>query len=161
MKVSLDYLGEKRFKAHTSKYSYLMNCQEITPVEYFATGLVGCTAYDLAAFAEAAGYEIKNYSIDAEIERRTDPPVKFESVHLIYRFEGAFDPLQAKRWILASLESYCTTVNSIRDGVRISYSIIYNGDVLAKNESIRSGTGSGSGDLPLDDGFGAPVCCPG
>ncbi len=161
MNVSLDYLGNRKFKAHTSKYSYLMNCEEISPVEYFATGLIGCTAYDLAAFAEQAGYEVKNYSVEAEIRRRTDPPAKFESVHLIYRFDGAFEPLRAKRWILASLESYCTTVNSIRDSVRITYTIIYNGQPLAEEESILSGGGSSSGDLPLDDGFGAPVCCPG
>jgi putative redox protein len=161
MTVSLDYLGEKKFKAHAVRYSYLMNCNEITPVEYFATGLIGCTAYDLAAFAENAGFEVKNYSVEAEIGRRTEPPVKFESLHIIYRFDGVFDPLLAKRWILSSLESYCTTVNSIRDSVKISYTIIYNGQPLAEEESILSGGGSSSGDLPLDDGFGAPVCCPG
>jgi putative redox protein len=160
MNVSLRYLGDKKFKAQTSKYSYLMNCDEITPVEYFATGIIGCTAYDLAAFAEQAGYEVRDYEVEAEIERRTEPPAKFESLHILYRFAGRFEPLQAKRWILASLESYCTTVNSIRDSVKISYTIVYNGETLADREPILSGTGSsGSGDLPLEDGFGG-VCCP-
>ena len=105
------------------------------------------------------GYELRNYSVEAEIERRTEPPAKFESLHVIYRFDGAFDALQARRWILASLESYCTTVNSVRDSVKIFYTIVYNGETLADKESILSGTGSSrSGDLPIEDGFGG-ICC--
>jgi putative redox protein len=158
MKVSLRYLGEKKFKAQTSKYAFLMNCQEISPVEYFATGLIGCTAYDLAAFAEGAGFEIRDYEVEAEIERRTEPPAKFESVHILYRFSGRFDALQAKRWILSSLESYCTTVNSIRDSVGIFYTVEYNGEKIADKEAILSGGGGARGDLPIEDGFGG-VCC--
>jgi len=49
MNVSLEYLGEKTFKANTAKSSYVLDCKEITPVEYFATGIVGCTGIDLIA----------------------------------------------------------------------------------------------------------------
>ncbi len=36
MNVSVEYLGEKKFKANTLKSSYILDCKEITPVEYFA-----------------------------------------------------------------------------------------------------------------------------
>ena len=47
MNVSIEYLGDKKFQANTTKSSYIMDCKEITPVEYFATGIIGCTGIDL------------------------------------------------------------------------------------------------------------------
>jgi len=150
MNVSVEYLGEKKFKANTLKSSYVLDCKEITPVEYFATGIIGCTGIDLVMMAENDGYIVSNYKVSAEIVRTTDVPMKLDSMHIIYEFEGAFDSTKAKRYILASLESYCTTVNSIRDSVKITYSIIHNGKNIADKESITSGQGT-----LLDDGFGA------
>ena len=150
MNVSVEYLGDKKFKANTVKSSYTLDCKEITPVEYFATGIIGCTGIDLVMMAEKDGYIVSNYKVSAEIERQNEVPMKFASMHIIYDFEGSFDSVKAKRYILASLESYCTTVNSIRDSVNIKYSIIHNGKKIADNESIVSGGGT-----LLEDGFGA------
>jgi len=156
VRVALTYLGDKRFEAETSKSSYILDCKEITPVEYFATGLIGCTGIDLVTFAEKDGYAVRNYEVSADIERQTTVPMKFASVHITYRFDGSFDALKAKRYILSSLESYCTTVNSIRDGVKVSYTIVYNGETLAERERIRSG--NASGEALFDDGFGGACC---
>ncbi|ADV46571.1 OsmC family protein [Nitratifractor salsuginis] len=156
MTISLDYLGDNKFKAKTGEYAFLINANEITPVEYFAAGILGCTGIDIAAFAERDGYELRDYSVEGEIERRMEPPVKFESLHIIYRFSGRFDPVRARRYVLSSLESYCTTVNSIRDSVKISYSIIYNGETIVEKEEILSGCDT---ERPhLEDGFDG-VCC--
>lgn len=149
MNVSVEYLGEKNFKANTLKSSYILDCKEITPVEYFATAIIGCTGIDLVMMAEKDGYIVSNYKVIAEIEKSTSVPMKFDSMHIIYDFEGAFDSIKAKRYILASLESYCTTVNSVRDSVKIFYSIVHNGVKIADKESITSGTGT-----LLEDGFG-------
>ncbi|NOR56434.1 MAG: OsmC family peroxiredoxin [Sulfurovum sp.] len=149
MNVSVEYLGEKKFKANTLKSSYILDCKEITPVEYFATGIIGCTGIDLVMMAENDGYVVSNYKVSAEIERQNEVPMKLASMHIIYEFEGSFDTTKANRYILASLESYCTTVNSVRDSVKITYSIVYNGVKIADKESIVSGGGT-----LLDDGFG-------
>jgi putative redox protein len=149
MHVSVEYLGEKKFKANTVKSSYILDCKEITPVEYFATGIIGCTGIDLVMMAEKDGYIVSNYKVSAEIERQNEVPMKLASMHIIYDFEGSFDATKAKRYILASLESYCTTVNSVRDSVKISYSIVHNGVKIANKESIVSGGGT-----VLEDGFG-------
>ncbi len=155
MKVSLNYLGDKKFEAKTSKSSFIMDAKEITPVEYFAAGIIGCTGIDLAVFAEKDGYEIKNYSVEADIVRQLAVPYKFGSIHIIYKFEGDFDELKAKRYILSSLESYCTTVNSIRDSVKVEYTIVFNGKTIADKEGIVSGNGK---ILELEDGFGGACC---
>ena len=149
MNVSVEYLGEKKFKANTIKSSYILDCKEITPVEYFATGIIGCTGIDLVMMAEKDGYIVSNYKVSAEIERQMEVPMKLASMHIVYDFEGSFDATKAKRYILASLESYCTTVNSVRDSVKITYSIVHNGVKIADKESIASGGGT-----VMEDGFG-------
>lgn len=149
MNVSVAYLGDKKFKANTINASYILDCKEITPVEYFATGIIGCTGIDLVMMAEKDGFDVTNYSVKAEIERTESIPMKFLSLHIIYDFEGAFDATKAKRYIGASLESYCTTVNSIRYGVKVTYTIVYNGKTLTKDEGLIS-----LGSIVSDDGFG-------
>lgn len=153
MNVSVEYLGEKKFKANTIKSSYILDCKEITPVEYFATGIIGCTGIDLVMMAEKDGFEVTNYSVKAEIERTDSVPMKFASMHIIFDFDGAFDATKAKRYIGASLENYCTTVNSIRDSVKVSYTIIQNGEMIAENEELIS-----MGSIATEDGFGGACC---
>jgi len=153
MNVSVEYLGEKKFKASTIKSSYTLDCKEITPVEYFATAIIGCTGIDLVMMAENDGFEVTNYSVKAEIERTQTVPMKFASMHIIYDFEGAFDATKAKRYIGASLESYCTTVNSIRDSVKVTYTIIQNGETIVENEGLIS-----MGNIRSEDGFGGACC---
>ena len=142
----------KKFKANTLKSSYILDCKEITPVEYFATGIIGCTGIDLVMMAEKDGFEVTNYSVKAEIERTETVPMKFASMHIIYDFDGEFDATKAKRYIGASLESYCTTVNSIRDSVKVTYTIIQNGETIAEKEELISMK------IELEDGFGGACC---
>lgn len=152
MEVSVEYKGDKTFKANTLKSSFILDCKEITPVEYFATGIIGCTGIDLVMMAEKDGFEVRNYTVKAEIERSTSVPMKFVSMHIIYDFEGDFDAIKAKRYIGASLESYCTTVNSIRDSVRVRYTVIQNGEVIVENEALMSMKAL------QEDGFGGACC---
>jgi len=149
MNVSVEYTGDKTFKANTLKSSYTLDCKEITPVEYFATGIIGCTGIDLVMMAEKDGFEVHNYKVSAEIERTETVPMKFRSMHIIYDFEGDFDATKAKRYIGASLESYCTTVNSIRDSVKVTYTIVQNGVTIVENEGLIS-----LGSITTEDGFG-------
>lgn len=152
MEVSVEYRGDKTFKANTLKSSFILDCKEITPVEYFATGIIGCTGIDLVMMAEKDGFEVRNYTVKAEIERSTSVPMKFVSMHIIYTFEGDFDASKAKRYIGASLESYCTTVNSIRDSVQVRYTVIQNGEVIVENEALMSMKAL------QEDGFGGACC---
>ena len=48
----------------------------------------------------------------------------------------------AARFVMASLETYCSTINTIRDSVKISYTIIHNGKTIRENESMISGGGA-------------------
>jgi len=156
MEIKLEYLGDKKFKANTSKSSFILDAKEITPVEYFAAGIIGCTGIDIVTLAQKDGFEVRDYSLKAEIERQLAVPFKFASLHIIYSFSGDFDEVKAKRYVLSSLESYCTTINSIRDSVKVEYSIIFNGKSIAAKESIISGNGNAK---VLEDGFDGLMCC--
>ncbi len=50
--------------------------------------------------------------------------------------------MMASRWVMASLETYCSTINTIRDTTEISYSVVHNGDVICENEKMISGGGT-------------------
>jgi putative redox protein len=156
MEINLEYLDDNRFNTTTTKSSFTLDCKDITPVEYFAAGIVGCTGIDLVTLADKDGYLVKNYTLKAQIERQLSLPYKFKSLHIIYKFDGSFSELKAKRYILSSLESYCTTINSIRDSVEVRYTIIYNGEKIANREKILSG--SITKNIEIDDGFGGACC---
>lgn len=153
MNVSVEYLGDMKFNATTTKSSFTIDCKEITPVEYFATSIIGCTGIDLVMMAQKDGFIVNNYKVNADIERQTTIPMKFSSVHITYTFDSEFDNIKAKRYIASSLESYCTTVNSIRDSVDIAYTIIHNGDKIIDNEKLLS-----IKHITTDDGFGGACC---
>lgn len=153
MNVSIEYQGDMKFNATTTKSSFVIDCKEITPVEYFATSIIGCTGIDLVMMAKKDGFEVNNYKVNADVIRQTTVPMKFSSVHITYSFDSEFDDTKAKRYIGASLESYCTTVNSVRDSVEISYTIIHNGNTIVENEKLLS-----MKSIVTDDGFGGACC---
>ncbi|NPA28005.1 MAG: OsmC family peroxiredoxin [Epsilonproteobacteria bacterium] len=157
MEVKIEHIRDTKYKATTSKSSFIIDTTKITPVEYFAAGIIGCTSVDIIELAKRDGFVVKNFQLKANIERSNSIPAKFNKIELIYKFDGSFDDIKAKRYVLSSLESYCTTINSIRDSVKVLYTIIFNGKNIANKESIASGKKE---ETIFDDGFGAPVCCP-
>ena len=143
MKVTVSHLEEMRFEAKTDKgESFVIDCPVISPIEYFLAGLVACTTSDLIAIPKNQGKEVRNLSVDGEVVRNETPPRKFNTLHLDYRFESDVDDTTAVRWVLASIETYCSTINTVRDTTKITYSVTYNGKTLRENESIISGQGS-------------------
>ncbi len=103
--------------------------------------------------AEKDRFEVSNYKVSAEIERTETVPMKFASMHITFEFDGAFDATKAKRYIGASLESYCTTVNSISDSVKVTYTIIQNSETIIENEGLIS-----IGRIATEDSFGGACC---
>jgi putative redox protein len=88
------------------------------------------------------GYEVRNLQVEGDAERKDGLPKKFDTLHIRYSFDADADETTAARWVMASLENYCTTVNTIRDSVKISYTIIYNGTTIRENEQMISGGGA-------------------
>lgn len=131
-----------RFEAKTEKSSFVIDCPQISPIEYFLSGIIACSATDVVMLPQKQGYEVKNLEVDGEVVRNESAPRKFNTLHLVYRFDSNADDTMAARWVMASLETYCSTINTIRDSVVITYTIKHNGNTIRENESMISGGGS-------------------
>jgi len=142
MKVTILHQEDMRFEAKTEKSSFIIDCPVISPVEYFLTGMITCSASDMIAIPKSQGKTVTNLSIDGDVVRNDEHPRKFNTLDLVYHFDSDADDTTAVHWVMASLETYCSTINTVRDSVKISYSIVHNGKMIRENEEMISGGGS-------------------
>lgn len=142
MKITVSHKDAMRFEAKTGKSSFIIDCPQISPIEYFLSGLITCSATDVVMLPKQQGFEVTHLEVDGEVVRNESAPKKFNSLHLEYRFDSNADDILASRWVMASLETYCSTINTIRDSTSITYTIVHNGKVIHENETMISGGGS-------------------
>lgn len=142
MKITVSHQEAMKFEAKTEKSSFIIDCPQISPIEYFLSGIITCSATDVVMIPKQQGYEVTNLQVDGEVVRNESAPKKFNALHLEYRFDSNADDTLAARWVMASLETYCSTINTIRDTTAISYTIIHNGKTIRQHEKMISGGGS-------------------
>ncbi|MFH0709159.1 MAG: OsmC family protein [Pseudomonadota bacterium] len=142
MKITVSHQEAMRFEAKTEKSSFIIDCPQISPIEYFLSGIIACSATDVVMLPKQQGFEVTNLQVEGEAVRNESAPKKFNSLHLEYRFDSNADDTLAARWVMASLETYCSTINTIRDSTAITYTIIHNGNMIRENETMISGGGS-------------------
>ena len=142
MKVSITHKDGMKFEAKTAKSSFIIDCPVISPVEYFLAGIITCSATDIILIPKNQDKTVTDLVVDGEVVRNESHPCKFNTLHLTYSFNSDGDDTLAARWVMASLETYCSTINTIRDTTSISYSITHNGNMIRENEQMISGGGS-------------------
>ena len=142
MKVSISHQEGMKFEAKTAKSSFIIDCPVISPVEYFLAGIITCSATDVILIPKNQGKTVTDLVVDGEVKRAESHPCKFDTLHLTYSFNSDGDDIVAGRWVMASLETYCSTINTIRDTTKITYSITHNGTLIKENEEMISGGGS-------------------
>ena len=142
MKVTITHQDAMKFEAKTAKSSFVIDCPTISPIEYFLSGIITCSATDIVLMPKNQGKTVTDLVVDGEVMRNEAHPCKFNTLHLTYSFNSDADDLTAGRWVMASLETYCSTINTIRDTTKITYSITHNGNLIKENEEMISGAGS-------------------
>ncbi|MCX6076913.1 MAG: OsmC family protein [Campylobacterales bacterium] len=142
MKVTVSHQDGMKFEAKTEKSSFLIDCPLISPVEYFLAGIITCSATDMILIPKNQGKTVTDLVIDGDVVRNEEQPKKFNTLHLTYKFNSDAEDVMAARWVMASLETYCSTINTIRDTTEISYTIVHNGKIIRENERMISGGGS-------------------
>jgi putative redox protein len=142
MKVSVSHQDGMKFKASTSKSSFIIDCPVISPIEYFLSSIITCSASDIVLLPKNQNKTVTDLVVDGEVVRNEAHPCKFNTLHLTYSFNSDADDIMAARWVMASLETYCSTINTIRDTTTITYSITHNGKLIRENEQMISGGGS-------------------
>lgn len=142
MKIEVTHQDEMKFEAKTAKSSFIIDCPVISPIEYFLSGLITCSASDMIVIPKNQDKTVSNLKVTGEVVRNEDHPKKFNTLHLEYIFDSDADDTMAARWVMASVETYCSTINTIRDTTAITYSITHNGRMIRENEAMISGSGS-------------------
>jgi putative redox protein len=142
MKVTVVHQKDMKFEAKTHNGSFIIDCPVISPIEYFLSGLIACSASDMIALPKNQGHKVDNLVVEGDVVRAEDHPRKFVQLHLKYSFDSDGDDTKAARWVMASVETYCSTINTIRDTTAISYTIVHNGTTIRENEKMISGSGS-------------------
>ena len=142
MKVSITHLDGMKFEAKTAKSSFIIDCPVISPIEYFLAGIINCTATDMILMPKNQDKKVTDLVVDGEVLRNEAHPCKFNTLHLTYNFNSDADDVTASRWVMASLETYCSTINTIRDTTKITYSVTHNGNLIKENEEMISGGGT-------------------
>ncbi|MCW8894945.1 OsmC family protein [Sulfurimonas sp.] len=142
MNITVSHQDGMKFEAKTANSSFIIDCPVISPIEYFLAGIITCSASDMVLIPKNQNKTVTDLVIDGDVVRNDDHPRKFNTLHLDYRFNSDADDIMAARWVMASLETYCSTINTIRDSVCISYSIRHNGNLIKENEKMISGAGS-------------------
>jgi len=140
--INIVHQEAMKFEAKTQKSSFIIDCPTITPIEYFLSGIITCSATDIIALGKENDIEVKDLEVSGDATRNESHPRKFNTLALHYTFNAKTDETTAARWVMASLETYCSTINTIRDSVKISYSIMFNGKTIKENEALISGGGS-------------------
>lgn len=158
MQVKIAQKEGLHFNATTSRgVEFLIQPKEhISPLEYFALGLISCTGTDLVMLPAKQGHEARNIAISADLQKSEQAPFRFITIHIDYSFDSDADDLSARRWVLSSMESYCTTINTVRGSAKILYSITHNGTRIADCESIHSGSADAMGEAA--GSLGADAC---
>ena len=133
MHVSIKNTEGVNFKATTSKAEFDVIPKEISPIELFAVAIISCSGTDMVMLPQKQGFEVKNLEMGADIERNESYPQKFNTMHVTYSFESTADE--------TTLETYCTTIKTVRSDVKVSYTINYNGKCIAEKEKLISGEG--------------------
>lgn len=142
MRVSVSHKEDMKFEAKTAKSSFIIDCPTISPIEYFLSGIITCSATDIILIPKNQGKTVTDLVVDGDVVRAEPHPAKFNKLHLTYSFNSDADDTTAARWVMASLETYCSTINTIRDTTEISYTIIHNGNTIRESEKMISGGGS-------------------
>ncbi|WP_051429978.1 OsmC family protein [Lebetimonas sp. JH292] len=153
--IKIRHINNHIYEATNGKDIIIIDPKKYTPVDMFITGLANCSAYDVVELSKAKG-EIENFTLEVEYKRKEIYPKIFTEFHFIYSFNSKADNMTARRWVLSSLETYCSTINTVRNTSKIYYTIKHNGETIAFKESILSGQTHkhNNEDFEEDDGFG-------
>jgi len=136
MKLEIKHIDGKKFEAFGGGGSFVIDPTVITPLEYFGLGLISCSGVDIVAMAEKNSIEVKSFSMSMNGVRNEDFPKKFNSAEILYKIDCNADETMVKRWVMSSIETYCSTINTLRNCVDLTYTIIQNGVEIVKNAKI-------------------------
>lgn len=85
-----------------------------TPLELVLVGLTGCMGVDVVMILEKMRLKVDAVRLEADAQRREDPPKAITHVQLTVYIDGDIPPRHAWRAVYLSLSKYCSVAHSLR-----------------------------------------------
>lgn len=102
-----------------------------SPMELLLMGVGGCNAIDVVSILKKQRQNITSYKIDVEGQRKEVNEAKpFESIHVTLYLEGEIEASKAIRAAELSFEKYCSVSITMEGCVKVTHSIVLNGEKL-------------------------------
>jgi putative redox protein len=144
MKMQLDWTEKMHFLAKSEGQEVGMDAKApigqgrgMTPKQLLLSGLVGCTAMDVAAWMRKHRQELRAFRITADVET-SDPkvhPAVFTAVKLQFWLEGEIDSHIAIEGVRLSQTQYCGVSAMLSKAFPIRYEVYVNNELKAEGEA--------------------------
>lgn len=98
-----------------------------SPMTTFLIGLSACTAADIVDIAAKMRVRLASLDVQAEGERKPEPPRRYTKLRLVYRIAGVeeSDRPKIERAVQLSHEKYCSALHSIREDVAVETDVVF------------------------------------
>lgn len=96
-----------------------------SPVTSLVLGIAGCMAADVIDIGLKMRLPITGLVVEAEADRRAEPPRRLTAVRLRYIVNGVAATDEAKVWraIELSRDTYCSVLHSLREDITVDIAL--------------------------------------
>ena len=142
--ISIDWTEKLQFTATNDKTNATVaiaietpdNKEEIKgtgPKHVFLQGLAGCTGGAVIFMLERMRAEMPSkFGIDVSGELTADHPMYFDTITIVYHFEGNTDIEMIKKVVKMSEEKYCGLTYMLKDMAKMNIEITVNGKAIER-----------------------------
>lgn len=110
--------------------------QGMTPKEFVATGLGGCTAMDVVALLKKHKQEFTGLRVEVDVTPTSGAhPVIFKEIHLNYMVTGTVDAEILRESVRLSQTRYCGVSAMLAKAVPIHYVITLNNEKIGEGQA--------------------------
>jgi putative redox protein len=102
----------------------------LKPSDMLLLAAASCSAHDVVLILEKKREPLVGLEVSCTGHQEEAPPYRFTSIHLQYTLFGELDPAKVATAISLSEDKYCSVINTLKPGVKIShdYQIVMPGE---------------------------------
>jgi putative redox protein len=117
-----DFSGTDSF-GRTSKIMAEDDAPGLKPSDMLPMSLAACTGYTLVSILRKQRQDLRELSATIDAVQDEDPPWRFRSIKISFVARGRVDEAKAAKALQKSHEEYCSVSATLRDTVRLEFSI--------------------------------------
>lgn len=95
----------------------------LRPMELLAGALAGCISVDVINILRKQRIELKDYAVEIDAIRSNGTPSPFETINMIFEFEGSVDAVKASKNIQLTIDKYCSVSACLKEEIMVTFEI--------------------------------------